>query len=74
MDNVSNLVSAKKISDAISSGITPLKEKKIYQKTIENYLDALLNSYVFYKAWRYGIKCKQYLKINDKYYLVDNWY
>jgi predicted AAA+ superfamily ATPase len=50
MDNVSNLVSAKKISDAISSGITPLKEKKIYPKTIENYLDALLNSYVFYKA------------------------
>jgi predicted AAA+ superfamily ATPase len=70
-DNIGNLVSIKKISDAISSDITPLKEKKIYPQTIENYLDALLDSYVFYKAGRYDIKGKQHLKINDKYYLVD---
>lgn len=70
-DNIGSLISLKRISDAISSDITAGKEKKIYPQTIENYLDALIDGYVFYKASRYDIKGKQHLRINDKYYLVD---
>jgi len=46
-------------------------EKKLYSSTIEAYLNALLNGYLFYKATRYYAKGKEYLKTNAKYYAVD---
>lgn len=46
-------------------------EKKLYSSAIENYLNALLNGYLFYKATRYYAKGKEYLKTNAKYYAVD---
>lgn len=65
-DNIGNLTSIKKISDTITSdGI------KMLPMTIENYLDALRGSYIFYKANRYDIKGKRLLQTLDKYYLVD---
>jgi predicted AAA+ superfamily ATPase len=39
--------------------------------TIENYLGALLESFILYKAQRFDVKGRQLLKTNDKYYLVD---
>jgi hypothetical protein len=59
-------VSAKKISDAINSS-----GRKISANTVENYLRALYQSYVFYKVDRYDIKGKLHLKTLGKYYLVD---
>lgn len=65
-DNVGNRTSAKKISDTmISYG------RKITSPTVENYLSALINSFIFYRANRYDVVGKQYLKTGEKYYAVD---
>ena len=45
--------------------------RRIDTKTVEKYIDALLESYVLYQAKRYHIKGKQYLKTLEKYYVVD---
>ena len=45
--------------------------RKIAVHTVENYLDALTESFIFYRAGRYDIKGKQYLKTGDKYYAAD---
>lgn len=65
-DNIGNLTTSKKISDTLTSNNT-----KISQPTIDNYLKALEDSYIVYKATRYDIKGKQYLKSMAKYYVSD---
>lgn len=65
-DNIGNLLSTKKIADTMTSA-----GRKIDVKTVEKYLDALEESYIIYRAGRYNIKGKQYLKTLDKYYVVD---
>jgi predicted AAA+ superfamily ATPase len=65
-DNVGNTTSIKKVSDAIIADgfkITPI--------TVENYVEALRDSYIFYRADRYDIKGKKLLKTLNKFYLVD---
>ena len=64
--NIGSPVSVKKISDTINSS-----GRKISVNTVENYLRALYQSYIFYKVDRYDIKGKQHLKTLGKYYLVD---
>jgi predicted AAA+ superfamily ATPase len=44
---------------------------KILPLTIESYLDAFHDSYIFYRAGRYDVKGKKLLQTLDKYYLVD---
>lgn len=65
-DNIGNYLSTKKIADSMTSG-----GRKIDTKTVEKYINALLESYVLYQAKRYNIKGKQYLKTLEKYYVVD---
>lgn len=65
-DNIGNYLSTKKIADAMTSD-----GRRIDTKTVEKYIDALLESYVLYQAKRYHIKGKQYLKTLEKYYVVD---
>ena len=65
-DNIGNPTSAKKISDTMTS-----KGKKISNHTVDNYLNALVESFILYKANRYDVKGKQYLETNGKFYLVD---
>lgn len=65
-DNVGNLCSIKKIADTMTSD-----GRKITSPTVENYLSALVDSYILYKVRRYDIKGKQYLKTGEKYYVVD---
>lgn len=64
--SIGSPVSAKKISDTIASS-----GRKISVNTVDNYLRALTDSYIFYKADRYDIKGRQYLKTLGKYYMVD---
>lgn len=65
-DNIGNLISAKKISDTMTSD-----GRKVDVKTIEKYIYALMESFIVYQAKRYDIKGKNYLKTLDKYYVVD---
>ena len=64
--NVGSPVSAKKISDVINSS-----GRKISVNTVDRYIRALTDSYLFYKVNRYDIKGKQILKTLGKYYIVD---
>lgn len=65
--SIGSPISTKKISDTlISSG------RKISPNTVEVYLRALTDSYILYKADRYDIKGRQYLKTLGKYYFVDS--
>ena len=46
-------------------------DKKIYAATLEDYIDGLLKSFVFYKVERKYVKGREYLQTNAKYYAVD---
>ena len=65
-DNIGNTVSSKKIADSLVSF-----GRKTTSATIENYITALTESFVIYKAGRYDVKGKQHLKSLEKYYVVD---
>ena len=67
MDNISNLTSARNITNTFSN----LKEK-VNHVTINSYIQYLCNAFAFYKIRRYDIKGKKYLSSNDKYYLSDH--
>ena len=66
LSNVGNLISSKKVSDTLTSG-----GRKTSPATVENCYNALTESYLFYKATRYDIKGKEFLKSLEKYYAVD---
>jgi predicted AAA+ superfamily ATPase len=64
--NVGSLVTAKKIADTLTSSGRPTSSA-----TIDTYLEALADSYLFYKVGRYDIKGKAHLKTENKYYICD---
>ena len=66
MDNIGNLVSVNNIANTmISDG------RDINVRTVERYLEGFTESFFLYKASRYDIKGKQYLKTGEKYYVSD---
>ena len=65
-DNVGNSIFTKKISDYLTSA-----GRKTTSATIDNYLQMLEKAFIFYRANRYDIKGKLYLKTQEKYYIVD---
>ena len=65
-DNIGNLTAVKRISDALTSA-----GRKISTHTVENYLSALIDCFIFYPVWRYDTKGMQFLKTGQKYYLAD---
>lgn len=59
-------VSVKSVSDyLISSG------RKVSPNTVDNYMEALQESFIFYPVERFDINGKQLLKVNRKWYIVD---
>ena len=65
-DNIGNTLSTKKIADTLTSA-----GRKIDVRTVEKMLEGLTESFIMYRADRYNIKGKQYLKTLEKYYIVD---
>ena len=65
-DNIGNRTSMKNISDNIEG-----LEKNNSYNTVSTYVQALIDSYIVYKANRYDIKGKEFLKTQEKYYAVD---
>lgn len=64
--NIGNIASPKKIADTLTS-----YGRKVNSRTVENYIQALLDAFILYEARRYDIKGKQHLKTLGKYYIVD---
>ena len=46
-------------------------DKKLYAPMLEKYLEALIDSFVFYRADRQYIRGKELMRTNAKYYAVD---
>ena len=65
-DNVGSPVSAHRIANVLTGSGRPTSSS-----TIDTYLEALSNSYLFYKVGRYDIKGKMHLKTENKYYICD---
>ena len=66
MDNIGNLLSTNNIANTMTSD-----GRNINVRTVERYLEGLVESFFLYKASRYDIKGKQYLKTGEKYYVSD---
>ncbi len=65
-DNIGNISVIKRISDTLTS-----LGRKTTSHTVESYISALLDSYIFYSVPRYDAKGKQLLKTGMKVYLAD---
>ena len=65
-NSIGSPISVKRIADYITSS-----GRKVSQNTIDGYIEALVQAYVFYQAERYDIEGKQLLKQNGKFYIVD---
>ena len=66
LDNIGNLLSANSIANTLTSDGRPINVR-----TVEKYLEGFTESFFLYKASRYDIKGKQYLKTGEKYYVSD---
>lgn len=66
LDNIGNLLSVNSIANTLTSD-----GRAINVRTVEKYLEGFIESFFLYKANRYDIKGKQYLKTGEKYYVSD---
>lgn len=64
--SIGSPISVKSIADYITSS-----GRKTSQSTIDDYVEALIEPYIFYPAERFDIAGKQLLKQNRKLYIVD---
>lgn len=67
-DNIGNITSLNKIKNTLKS---ETKGENTHIKTIESYITALQNAFLFYEVERYDIKGKEYLQSLNKYYIAD---
>lgn len=65
-DNIGNLTSIQGISNALTSA-----GRKTTAPTVDCYVRALCDAFILYRANRYDIKGKEYLKTGAKFYMVD---
>ena len=64
--SVGSPISVKSITDYVTS-----TGRKVSQNTIDDYVEALVEPYIFYPVERYDVPGKQLLKKNQKMYIVD---
>lgn len=59
-------VSVRRVTDYLTSN-----GRKVSPNTVNDYIDALCESFIFYEAERFDITGKELLKLNRKLYMVD---
>lgn len=65
-DNIGNTFSSKTVNDYLK------KEKlDVGTKTVQNYLEFIVQTFALYKVERFDIKGKRLLEVHEKYYLGD---
>ena len=64
--SIGSPISIKSIADYVTSS-----GRKVSQNTVDDYVDALVEPYIFYPAERFDVLGKQLLKKNQKMYIVD---
>ena len=64
--SIGSPISVKSIADYVTSS-----GRRISQNTIDDYVESLVEPYIFYPAERYDVLGKQLLKKNQKMYIVD---
>jgi predicted AAA+ superfamily ATPase len=70
-DNVGNITSTNSLSKVLVNEGDIRRGAKPALKTLHEYLQALLDAFVFYRVERFDVKGKQILKTLQKYYIVD---
>lgn len=72
-DNIGSNVSMTSIGNTLANEglIENDRRTKPATQTVQAYVGALLESYIFYEAKRFDIKGKEYLRTLGKYYIVD---
>ena len=73
-DNIGNSVSANAIGNTlINEGLLSNKQKTSSPSvhTVQAYINALTESYIFYDVKRFDVKGKDYLRTLGKYYIAD---
>lgn len=66
LNKLGNLLSVNSIANTLTND-----GRNINVRTVEKYLEGFTESFFLYKANRYDIKGKQYLKTGEKYYVSD---
>lgn len=64
--SIGSPISVKSIADYVTSS-----GRKVSQNTVDDYVEALVEPYIFYPVERYDVLGKQLLKKNRKMYIVD---
>lgn len=64
--SIGSPISVKSIADYLTSS-----GRKVSQNTVDDYVEALIEPYIFYPVERYDVLGKQLLKKNQKMYIVD---
>ncbi len=67
MDNIGNTTSYRSVSSFLQS-----EQIKTNHVTVGNYMDFLCRTFLFNQVKRYDVRVKGYLRMIDKYYLVDS--
>lgn len=67
MDNIGNTTSYRSVSGFLQS-----EQIKTNHVTVGNYMDFLCRTFLFNQVKRYDVRGKGYLRMIDKYYLVDS--
>ena len=73
-DNIGNNTSATSIGNTlVNEGLLEngTRKTKPAVQTIQAYVEALVEAYIFYEIKRFDVKGKEYLRTLGKYYIVD---
>ena len=72
-DNIGSNTSMTSIGNTLTNEglLGDNRKNKPATQTVQAYVGALVESYIFYEAKRFDIKGKEYLRTLGKYYIVD---